>query len=507
MPVARQPHSSSVSSAVPASANTSRFVRVALNSDKVAACAARANSPISSGDTVAASGDDRAAIVTPNTRERRFLGGETLTALHARAQARWSAEVLDPFRCLTAQQPPDRVLPIDQKRTIDIGMGESLAISPPSLPATFSGLALEEFDELPAEAQESLQHFTQLQRSSATFKAWQTHWNLLVAYCLRWNRRPLPMSVATATAIAAHMARTGYGYKYIRNVFSTCRKAHMLTGLSDPTATYAFVQYVKVIAKELGTESKHPKAPILFPLLRRIGERAQSIGTLESLQEWVGIDLEFFTALRRANIVALDIEDMHRLTHGYEVHVRRGKTHQAHARTIPLGPIPWDDLVCPVTNLDRWLGVLKNAGFTSGPLLRHLGPGGVLTTKRLSDRTLTRNVKKYVGEFALSPEEFSSTSLRSGLITQARLNRVPNPDIKRVTLHEDDDSLDPYDKPGELAANLSIAVAYGTDATPGEMTPNRSIAATYGVDVARALRANPLAAVALGSWGQCDVTT
>lgn len=453
---------------VPLPADRSNFFRMFLNSEKLDDCEAIV--------CVAAADLQTAPEPTSRTaaayaRQRRLLGNVPLEKLYARAETLWSAAVINPFTLITAKKSPVRVVPIDIHSYIHNGMNreEAFPVSAdvPAVPEEFSGTD-DALDDLPPEAADAARHYAAVQRKSGSFQVWQTCWKLIIAYCLRWHRKALPMSVGTAIGIVLHMARVGYSYGYIRNVRWTISKAHRLARLPDPTCDDGFCMYLQIVARELGTESVNRKAPILFKELRAIGERALAKGTLKALQEWMAMCLQWFSTLRRENLAGLNIEDLRRTRDGYEVHIRRGKNHQTKPRDFWIGPIPGDPLVCPVANLDRWLDVLRE---TEGPLFRHLGLGGVLTKRRLSSKTLGNIIKRYMAEAGFAGENYATQSMRSGMITQALINGVNQATLRDLTGHERVESLDPYFIPGELAPNLSIAATYGTSYPPhGDLT-------------------------------------
>lgn len=445
---------------------TSNFVRVNLNLDEV--CDREAIANTCARDTNA-SNECAPLAARPISRLRRLLGGVCLKELFEFALRRWASHLIDPFSLSPVKKSPDCVVPEHITSYIHDGMntndeGSPLAIAEDEIPHSIEEFTptLDALADLPPEAAEAARYYADLQRKGGSFKVWQNCWKLIIAYCVRWGRSALPMTVGTATGIMLHMARVGYAYGYIRNVRWTVSKAHRLARLPDPTRDDGFCMYLRIVAKELGTDSVHRKAAILFKHLRQIGERAFALGTLWALQEWTAMNLEWFSVLRRENLVALNIEDCRRTERGgYEVHIRRGKNHQTSSRDIFIGPIPGDPLVCPVATLDRWLRTLKAAGITEGPLFRHRGLGGTLTEKRLSSRTLARAIKKYAAQVGLSPDECATQSMRRGMITQALINGVNQADLRQLTGHDRLESLDPYYAPGALAPNLSIAATYG----------------------------------------------
>jgi hypothetical protein len=76
--------------------------------------------------------------------------------------------------------------------------------------------------------------------------------------------------------------------------------------------------------------------------------------------------------LRRSELVALDVRDLHPREHGLAATIRRGKTDQeGHGRTIAL-PYPADPHLCPVIALRRWL---DTAEIERGAVFRRMRRG------------------------------------------------------------------------------------------------------------------------------------
>jgi integrase len=73
--------------------------------------------------------------------------------------------------------------------------------------------------------------------------------------------------------------------------------------------------------------------------------------------------LGFAGALRRSELVALDIEDIELVDDGLKVLVRRSKTDQEGEGRIVAMPFGSDPATCPVRSLRRWLDV---AGIAEG---------------------------------------------------------------------------------------------------------------------------------------------
>jgi integrase len=127
------------------------------------------------------------------------------------------------------------------------------------------------------------------------------------------------------------------------------------------------------------------------------------------------LTLGFASALRRSNLVALELRDLEFTEEGLLVTVRREKQDQkAYGRIIGV-PKAKDPSVCAVRSVQRWLAFRGDA---AGPLLVRITDGQPVIVK-LNSRNVAKAIKKCVAAIGLSPVEYSGHSLRAGLITEA----------------------------------------------------------------------------------------
>jgi integrase len=124
--------------------------------------------------------------------------------------------------------------------------------------------------------------------------------------------------------------------------------------------------------------------------------------------------LGFAGALRRSELVALNVEDLDFCSEGLRVTIRHSKTDQAGATqqiAIPFGSRPE---TCPVTAVKRWLSYRS---IETGAIFRMLD-----RDDRLDAAAVGAILKKRAEAAGLDPEKFSAHSLRSGLLTSAAMN-------------------------------------------------------------------------------------
>ena len=141
--------------------------------------------------------------------------------------------------------------------------------------------------------------------------------------------------------------------------------------------------------------------------------------------------LGFAAALRRSELVGLDVEHLERVREGLVVNLVRSKTDQeggGRRIAVPYGR----SQACPVTAVNNWLRV---AGIDTGPVFRSVDKAGAVAIGRLSAQSVSLIVKRSACAIGLDSASFSSHSLRAGLVTSAAKAGVSISKIQAQTGH------------------------------------------------------------------------
>jgi integrase len=147
------------------------------------------------------------------------------------------------------------------------------------------------------------------------------------------------------------------------------------------------------VRRVVGT-ARRRKTPAIAGLAKAMARSTPP--TLVGLRDRALILLGFAGALRRSELVALDVADLMRTEKGLLVTIRRSKTDQeAEGTTIA---IPRGGQECPVKALETWL---RAASITEGPLFRPIGRSGKVSDRRLCDRAVTVTIKRYAKQIGL----------------------------------------------------------------------------------------------------------
>jgi integrase len=158
--------------------------------------------------------------------------------------------------------------------------------------------------------------------------------------------------------------------------------------------------------------------------------------------------LGFSAALRRSELVALNVADISFVNAGLIVCVRKSKTDQEGiGRRIG---VPWGrTAACPVKALQAWL---EFARFTDGPVFRSVKKAGVIGD-RLSDHAVAIVIKGYATAIGMQPESVSGHSLRAGLVTSASQAGISLNKIQQQTGHRSMEMVNRYIRDANLFEN------------------------------------------------------
>lgn len=162
----------------------------------------------------------------------------------------------------------------------------------------------------------------------------------------------------------------------------------------------------------------------------------------------------FAGAMRRSELVGLNVEDIEFVREGLRVTIRKSKTDQegqGHVIAIPYGS---HIDTCPVRSLQAWLEV---SNILEGPLFRPVNRHGQVGTQRLSDHAVAKIVKRAAEAAGLDASKFSGHSLRAGHATSAAQAGVQERIIMRQTRHRSIEMVRRYIREGDMFRENSAA--------------------------------------------------
>jgi integrase len=230
-----------------------------------------------------------------------------------------------------------------------------------------------ELAEIAADARD----FVAASRAENTTRVYRTGWAQFAAWCDEHGVTPLPASAETVACYVADLAKVAKPTT-IDLRLAAISAAHRAAGYDSPTKEEAVRLVRRGVRRTLGTAQRQVH-PVTVPDLRTMLERLGS--DLAGCRDRALLLLGFAGALRRSELVGLDVTDISEGADGLTVRLRRSKTDQEGAgRTlgIPFGSNP---ATCPVRAWRAWLEV---SGVTEGPAFRPVDRRGRIGTTRLS---------------------------------------------------------------------------------------------------------------------------
>ena len=329
---------------------------------------------------------------------------------------------------------------IDSGRTG--GLSSSLDVTTAAsagLPATLDALG------------ERVRGYLDAARSENTHRAYAADWRHFAAWCAAHERPALPAEAATLVLyLTAHAEALKISTLQRRLV--SIAQAHRAAGLPTPTADAGVASVWRGIRRRVGT-AQVGKAALLTDDVRAMVTALPA--TTGGIRDRALLLVGFAGALRRSELVALDVADVELVRDGAIITVRRSKTDQeGQGRKVGI-PRGKHAATCPVRALTAWLERLDG----SGPIFRAVDRLGRIRPTRLSDQDVARIVKRAAVAAGLDPSRYAGHSLRAGLATSAAAAGVEERAIMQQTGHKSVTVARRYIRDGNLfRGNAAAAV-------------------------------------------------
>lgn len=284
--------------------------------------------------------------------------------------------------------------------------------------------------------------YARAEKAPATRKAYWKDFEIFGLWCQDRDLDSLPATAAAVAAYLAFEADRGSKPSTIGRRCAAIRYVHGIAGHPSPTGD----ERVKAVIR--GIRRTHGAAPtrVTPATADRIMVMApRPDGGLTAVRDRALLLLGFAGALRRSELVALDIADIEEVPEGLRVTVRRGKTDQEGRGAIIA--IVRGEVACPVAALRAWL---QAAGITEGSLFRPIRRGGHVQAQRLTDRSVANIVKAHAERVGLDSALFSGHSLRAGFLTSAAKHGASLFKMMATSRHRSTDTLAGYVRDQEL---------------------------------------------------------
>jgi site-specific recombinase XerD len=290
----------------------------------------------------------------------------------------------------------------------------------------------------PAELERELRSAERYARSAlapATRRAYEGDWLLFAGWCAERGVPAIPAAPAAVAAFLAAEADRGFRPVTVGRRAAAIAAAHRAQDHPNPCDSGAVAQVLSGIRRRHGTAPERRAAPLdLSPLEQVLAQLDTS--TLAGLRDRALLLLGFAAALRRSELVALDVEHLEFSTaRGLLVTIAKSKTDQerAGAQVAVLYARAGNNR-CAVRALRAWLAA---AATHRGPVFRRMRRGDTVGAERLTGQSVALIVKRRANAAGLAPEQLSGHSLRAGYVTAAAAAGVEERKIANVSRHKD----------------------------------------------------------------------
>lgn len=257
----------------------------------------------------------------------------------------------------------------------------------------------------------------------------------------RWGGS-IPASAHTVASYVAAGADTLAVASLVRHIASIS-KAHEARGLPNPTRSELVRATMRGIKRSRGCAQREAKPLLRDDLLLVLDAMGNG---LKDIRDRALLLIGFAGALRRSELVGLDVGDIEHVRQGIVLTLRKSKTDQdgrGRKIGIPHGRTRW----CPVAAFDAWLTA---SGINEGAIFRPVDRHSRVHESRLSGAGVALVVRERTAAAGFDPAPYSGHSLRAGLATSAAQAGVPTWRIKAQTRHASDAMLSRYIRDGEM---------------------------------------------------------
>ena len=276
-----------------------------------------------------------------------------------------------------------------------------------------------------SEAQKRARDYARQALSKNTWKAYQCDLDHFTAWGGKIPSTPEKLTEYLST-FAGELAISTLSRR-----LASINKAHEMAGHPSPTTD----QKVRLVMKGIrrAHSSKQKQAS---PLLRDdlISICSQMTDELKCKRDKALLLIGFAGALRRSELVALNIDDIEFLSEGVVLHIRKSKTDQeGRGRKIAIPKAKSQSRICPVKALKEWMDILPSSDES---VFRSVRKGTYVQPTRLSESAVSVIIKSHVKKIGLDPENYSGHSLRAGFCTSAAMMGLPEWKIMKQSGHK-----------------------------------------------------------------------
>lgn len=294
---------------------------------------------------------------------------------------------------------------------------------------------------------ESAKRYSEKSRANSTVAKYENCLKGFDAYCLERDLPNLPTVPMVVAVYLGWLADTGHAHSTCCVHVAAIDWRHRQNGYSKPSKIEEDVSIAEILSGIKRDQALRKK------LRKRALQAEHIISMIEKMpnddsrsrRDRAILAFGVASAMRRSEIVALNMEDLEFSERGVRIAIRKSKTDQAGAGeeiAIPVG-----EAVRPVSHLKKWIEI---RGTAPGPVFTRFDQRGLKTLLPMSDRAIARLVKQYALAADVDPREIGAHSMRAGFLTDAAENDVSIAKMQQVSRHKSVDILMQYVRSADL---------------------------------------------------------
>lgn len=215
------------------------------------------------------------------------------------------------------------------------------------------------------------------------------------------------------------------------------RWAHHAGGHVAPTNHPLVTKAMRGILRKVGRK-QDKKAPVLDKDLLAMLDTIDRT-TLSGKRDYALLVVAFSGALRRSELVAIEVAHLRFVGAGVELTIPKSKTDQEGAGQVVA--LLDGRRIRPTEALREWLAA---SGITAGPVFRAMKSNGTPRDSAMSDHAAAALVKRYAAKVGMDPRQIGGHSLRAGFVTSAILGGANIMKVMDVSRHTKVDTLRGY---------------------------------------------------------------
>ena len=265
----------------------------------------------------------------------------------------------------------------------------------------------------------------------STLRAYAADLKNFEAWCARHGFQALP---AAPDVVGAYLAAAGEGYamQTLRRRVAAIARASGVSGHPLDTKHPAIRETLRGIGRTHGSRGRR-SAALTTAELKKFSHVCEA--GLAGARDRALLLICFAGALRRSELVALDVERLTWSDRGVKLLLEKSKTDKDGKGAEVMIVFGRHEDTCPARALRLWVDV---AAITSGPVFRKVNKGGRVEARRLSEDAVRQILLRRAAQAGVRgtlAEPVSPHGLRAGFVTTAYRNGVSDEEIMGHTRH------------------------------------------------------------------------